>query len=183
MYEPLDTRIVEQTLDLMSFESIFHSERMKEFVEQAYRICVPIDFFIQPASSSGKYHPGYELGVGGLVRHTKAAMLVAKTLFPLYPFTEKEEDQIMAALALHDVAKPSKLHPVEVRPILEPIQDDYYEEVEGVVPLIESHMGQWDQFGKLPQPQSTTQKFVHLCDYLASRKYVSIDINHKEENT
>lgn len=180
---PLDTRLVEQTLTLMSFDSAFHNDRMKEFVEQAYRTCVPLDFFIQPASSSGKYHPGYELGVGGLVRHTKATMMMAKTLFPLYHFTEKEEDYILAALSLHDVAKPSKLHPIEVRAILEPIEDDYYEEIEKVIPLIESHMGQWDQFGKLPRPQSTMQKFVHLCDYLASRKHITVDINHKEENT
>ena len=174
---------MEQTLTLMSFDSIFHSERMKEFVEQAYRTCVPLDFFIQPASSSGKYHPHYSLGVGGLVRHTKAAMLLAKDLFPLHHFTEKEEDLILAALALHDVAKPSKLHPIEVRAILEPIEDDYYHEIEKIIPLVESHMGQWDQFGKLPKPQSTMQHFVHLCDYLASRRYITVDINYKEETT
>lgn len=183
MYEPLDTKIVEQTLSLMSFESFFHSEELKDFVERAYRTCVPLDFFIQPASMSGRYHPGYELGVGGLVRHTKAAMIMAKALFPLYHFTEKEEDLILAALALHDIAKPSKLHPIEVKAILDPMMEDHYSTIERVIPLIESHMGQWDQFGKLPQPQSSLQKFVHLCDYLASRKFVSIDINYKEENT
>lgn len=34
---------------------------------------VPNYFFEIPASSTGKYHPDYALGKGGLVRHTKAA--------------------------------------------------------------------------------------------------------------
>lgn len=176
---PLDTQLVEQTLELMSFDSLFHSERMLSFVKTAYRVCVPLQFYILPASSSGKYHPSYSLGVGGLVRHTKAAILIAKMLFPLYHFSEKEEDLILAALALHDVAKPSKTHPIEVEALLDPIRDDYFSEVDKVVPLIESHMGQWDQFGKLPRPKSTIQQFVHLCDYLASRKSITVEINQR----
>jgi len=35
---------------------------------------MPEYFFHIPASSSGKYHPAYALGNGGLVRHTRAAM-------------------------------------------------------------------------------------------------------------
>lgn len=179
---PLDTQLVEQTLELMSFDSLFHSERMLSFTKTAYRVCVPLQFYILPASSSGKYHPPYSLGIGGLVRHTKAAMIIAQELFPLYHFTQKEEDLILAALALHDVAKPSKTHPIEVEALLDPIMDDYFSEVEKVIPLIESHMGQWDLYGKLPQPRSTIQQFVHLCDYLASRKSITVDINMKEEN-
>lgn len=87
----------------------------------------------------------------------------------------------MGALALHDVAKPSKLHPLEVEAMLEPLMDRYYHEVKEVVPLIETHMGQWDQFGKLPQPRSTREKFVHLCDYIASRREISIEVNSREE--
>lgn len=35
---------------------------------------IPEYFFHIPASSSGKYHPNYALGDGGLVRHVRAAM-------------------------------------------------------------------------------------------------------------
>lgn len=181
MQETLDTQVIEQSLELMNLSQFFHEKRMLEFVEKAYRFCAPMRFFLQPASSSGKYHPSYALGMGGLVRHTKAAMIMAKTLFPLYHFTPLEEDRIMGALALHDIAKPSKLHPLEVKALLEPITDEYYREVLFVVPLIETHMGKWDQFGKLPRPKSTSEKFVHLCDYLASRKEISIEINSREE--
>ena len=38
------------------------------------------------ASTSGKYHPAYTLGEGGLVRHTKAAVGIAKELIRADPF-------------------------------------------------------------------------------------------------
>ena len=44
---------------------------------------LPDYFFVVPASSTGKYHPEYSLGEGGLVRHTKSAVLIAKTLLDL----------------------------------------------------------------------------------------------------
>lgn len=180
MYETLDTQIIERTLELMSFRDFFHSQSWLDFVETSYRECVPLSFYIQPASSSGKYHPSYSLGVGGLVRHTLATLKLAKMLFPLYKFSEKEEDTVLAALALHDIAKPDKLHPLMVEQILYPLREKYYSKIEKVIPLIESHMGVWDQFGKLPRPKSTLQKFVHLCDYLASRKSIIIEINERE---
>lgn len=47
---------------------------------------------------------------------------------------------------------------------------------------IASHMGQWNtdyKSGKeiLPKPSSPLQKFVHQCDYLASRKYLEVNFN------
>lgn len=40
--------------------------------------------------------------------------------------------------------------------------------------LIASHMGQWNTNDYvnivLPKPKTQLEKFVHLCDYLASRK-------------
>ena len=41
---------------------------------------LPDYFYEVPASSTGKYHPEYALGKGGLVRHTKAAIRIAKEL-------------------------------------------------------------------------------------------------------
>ena len=49
-----------------------------------------------------------------------------------------------------------------------------------VLPLIESHMGKWDQFGRLPQPKTPLQTIVHICDYLASRKNIYIDLDYQE---
>ena len=40
-----------------------------------------------------------------------------------------------------------------------------------------SHMGEWNTSSKcnvtLPKPETKYQKFVHLCDYIASRKFLN----------
>ena len=41
---------------------------------------LPDYFFSVPASSTGKYHPKFSSGDGGLVRHTKAAVRIAYEL-------------------------------------------------------------------------------------------------------
>ena len=48
-----------------------HSEKIAKFATYCVNN-LPAYFFTVPASSSGKYHPSYALGDGGLVRHTKA---------------------------------------------------------------------------------------------------------------
>ena len=42
---------------------------------------VPEYFWEIPASSTGKHHPIFALGKGGLVRHTKACVKIATELF------------------------------------------------------------------------------------------------------
>ena len=41
---------------------------------------LPNYFFEVPASSTGKYHPEFALGDGGLIRHTKVAVRIAYEL-------------------------------------------------------------------------------------------------------
>ena len=48
-----------------------------------------------------------------------------------------------------------------------------------------SHMGRWNtnEYNPdiiLPLPKTVEEKFVHMCDYLASRKF--INVNFDEEN-
>ena len=42
---------------------------------------LPDYFYEIPASSTGKYHPSFSLGDGGLVRHVKAAMFFLEDMF------------------------------------------------------------------------------------------------------
>ena len=70
---------------------------------------LPDYFYEIPASSTGKYHPKFALGNGGLVRHTKVAVRMAfeiiggKTIGD--KFTSDEKDLILIALLLHDGLK------------------------------------------------------------------------------
>ena len=145
----------------------------------------PEYFWHVAASSSGKYHPSYALGEGGLVRHVKAAVKFANHLFVISNFTDKEQDYIISALLLHDILKHGKDgdegHTVFEHPILaaDYIRENATGEYANVVSsLVSTHMGQWttSKYSSvvLQAPVTELQKFVHECDYLASRKDIEV---------
>jgi len=159
----------------------------------------PEYFYRVAASSTGKYHPDYALGTGGLVRHTIAAVKIAKTLLenPIYgaQYSSEEKDIIIGALILHDTQKHGNKgsqytvheHPLLVRNALDVEAKLFYTEseyndisliIDDLAVLIESHMGPWTENRRssvvLPRPTTTMQVFVHTCDYLASRKFIEI---------
>ncbi len=159
---------------------------------------LPDYFFSVPASSTGKYHPKFALGDSGLVRHTKVAVRIAHELLENNTigsvFTSDEKDLIIIALMLHDGLKSGLVqekytkfdHPLLVSKYIKDNSDKLTltnDEVEFICNCIESHMGEWnkDYDGKevLPLPKGKYQKFVHMCDFLASKKFLDV---HFENN-
>lgn len=67
----------------------------------------PDYFFKVAASSTGKYHPAYALGDGGLMRHTKAVLRIYNYIVGLeqYPFGERVIDLGRVACLAHDIQK------------------------------------------------------------------------------
>ena len=57
-------------------------------------------------------------------------------------------------------------------------------EIDFLANVISSHMGPWTKDYKgnevLPKPVNKYQKFVHMCDYLASRKFLNINFKENE---
>lgn len=158
---------------------------------------LPDYFFRVPASSSGKYHPSYALGDGGLVRHTKAAVMIAHELFNLEmfqkQFSEEQQDLILASLFLHDGLKQGNNvgHTIFEHPlssanfIIKCNSERLYltrKQVRIIYDAIQSHMGQWNTSLQsktiLPKPKNDIQKFVHMCDYLASRKFLEVNFEN-----
>lgn len=143
---------------------------------------VPSYFFEIPASSTGKYHPSFSLGEGGLIRHTRMAVKIACDLFTIVnSFTQVERDCIIASLILHDCCKSGMEHSRYTKhehPILacnlidEVVKNEYTELIKSG---IASHMGSWNSSKYsnilLPTPTNKYEKFIHTCDYLASRKF------------
>ena len=66
---------------------------------------LPEYWFSVPASSTGKYHPKYALGEGGLLRHSKAAMKIGYELLENPSigdkYTNHEKDLMLLALLVH----------------------------------------------------------------------------------
>lgn len=159
---------------------------------------LPDYFFEIPASSTGKYHPKYSLGEGGLVRHTKAAVRIAHELLenPLIgdKYTDREKDLAIISLLVHDGLKLGKEkskytkveHPLlsanyvaECAPNLSMTEED----IEKMRKMISSHMGIWnkdfDGNEVLPIPHGKLENFVHMCDFLASRKCIQFEFDEK----
>ena len=153
---------------------------------------LPDYFFEIPASSTGKYHPDFASTSHGLVKHTKVAVRIAKELLDnpgLNNFTDDEKDIIIMALILHDGCKSGMVkekytrfdHPLIICDLINEnrsklsLNDD---EVDLLTKIISSHMGIWnkDYNGNevLPIPKDKYQRFVHLCDYLSSKKFIDI---------
>lgn len=153
---------------------------------------IPDYFYKIPAASTGKYHPAYASGEGGLLRHTKSAVRIAYELFNIYKFPDHTKDLIIMALLLHDSIKKGEEeskytlfdHPIAAGEFLKKHQSDLKmstEDIETVCGLIASHMGRFNtcDYSKvvLPIPKTPEQKFVHMCDFLASRKVIKIEFD------
>ena len=159
---------------------------------------LPKYFFEVPASSTGKYHPSFSLNKGGLLRHTKAAIRIAKELLDnpsLNNFTNDEKDLLLFAITLHDGLKSGLKkseytlfeHPLLMSNYLKENKDSLEltdEELNLVCRSIETHMGPWTTNYKgedvLEPPKDKYQRFVHLCDYLSSRKFLDIKFNNND---
>ncbi len=150
---------------------------------------IPDYFFHIAASSTGKYHPGYALGDGGLIRHTKAAVRMAIELFGIYKFKPEIKDLIVFSLVLHDGVKKGIIeekytrfdHPLIAVDFIKEHSKELTlnkEQLELICDCISSHMGKFNTSDYsnviLPLPKSVEQKFVHMCDYLASRKVIDV---------
>ena len=154
---------------------------------------LPEYFFHEAASSSGKYHPEYALGEGGLLRHSKAAMRIGYELL-VNPsigdkYTNREKDLMLMSLLVHDGLKRginAERHTRFDHPILmaDFIVNNYKEigldkeDAKFMGDVIKTHMGPWttDYNGNeiLEKPKTKYQSFVHMCDYLASRKCLQV---------
>jgi len=156
---------------------------------------LPDYFYKIQAASTGKYHPNYALGDGGLVRHTKAAVSFANNLFNIYKLDNHTKDLIVISLLIHDGLKSGLVkekytrvdHPLLISNYIKENKDKLEftdEEIEFICQNVESHMGEWntDFNGNevLPLPKNRYQKFVHMCDFLASRKFLNVEFDGNE---
>lgn len=154
---------------------------------------LPDYFFHEAASSTGKYHPKYALGEGGLLRHSKAATKIGLELLnnPLIgsKYSPREKDMLLLSLLVHDGLKRGLTEEKYTRvdhPILMAnfILDNYQtfklnlEDAKFISDVIKTHMGPYntDFNGNvvLETPKNKYQSFVHMCDYLASRKCLEV---------
>ena len=183
----------------MNYEKLFEVELTYLKSERIKKACLAMtkllpDYFYEvPASSTGKYHPSYSLGEGGLLRHSKAAMRIGYELLqdPSIgdKYTDDEKDLMLMALLIHDGLKSGNPqekytrfdHPNLIAEYVKENQEKAKltdDEVKFITHAVRSHMGKWNTNDYsnvvLDIPKDRYQCFVHMCDYLASRKFIDV---------
>lgn len=162
---------------LLKVIKLIQSQVIRDFVTDFLDTKVPEYFKTIPASSSGKYHPCTSLGEGGLVRHTIAAVKIGFYIVNLQHLnlTQEEKDYVIAALILHDTFKQGygkgEGYTTQDHEIIasNEIEKEGFKQL---ADLVKTHMGQWGKFSKI---ETQLQFYVHLADYLASRKQIVVD--------
>ena len=172
----------------------FENEDIKEFAKKCIDTAPPYVFKVA-ASSTGKYHPQFALGDGGLARHTVALVRILNHIFGVESvankFTSRERDLLRVAGIAHDMMKSGTQeeyeknkytkfdHPLRAANMVRDLKGLPIEEKEYIASAIESHMGQWNESKRdpgiiLPKPETDAQILLHVCDYLASRKDIDV---------
>ena len=147
----------------------------------------PDYFWTDGASSSGKYHPAFSQGVGGLVRHTKAVVMFAEELLRMSSYaymSDEHKDYVIAACILHDTMKYGfgatidkeeyKNHAANAACAFKMFAKECdYTASDFLLGAIRSHMGQWST-NKEDKPFTPIDRCVHMADYMASRSFIDI---------
>ena len=165
---------------------LIENEDLREFVREIFDDIVPAYFWEIGASASGKYHPEFTKGEGGLVRHTKAVAQICEELLRMntYAYMRDEyKDFARVACLLHDTAKygredePDKeAYKEHGKLAAEMVENAFYyrgkkfdnHAPELLVMAIRAHMGQWTP-EREDRPFTNIDRLVHLADYIASR--------------
>ena len=164
-------------IDLQDFVRFFFNERCGDW------------FWKSGASSSGKYHPQFTKGEGGLVRHTKAVAWVCEELLRMssYAYMKAEyKDYARVACLLHDTRKYGsgdtedkdcyKEHGKLAADAVAAAWLSFFDQEEApelLLMAIRSHMGQWVE-DRDDRPFTNIDRLVHLSDYIASRPFWDI---------
>ena len=170
--EVVDPAMVEQNEDWVSYLKFIEKIRnplIKSFVEGFVKTKVPDYFARIPASASGKYHPEFSQGYGGLLRHTMAVATLVHDISELEYLQLKstEKDLLFAAALLHDTFKQGV---EEAGTTLRTHPNIAAQEIAKFGKEI-GHMGQWGN----QKPGNREQFLVHVADFIASRKYLDIE--------
>ena len=163
-------------------------DNSKAFVNYYLAEHTPEYFFTIAASASGKFHPAFALGDGGLQRHTAAAFHIMNELLRMSSYSympEQYKEYARIAIILHDTVKygfgsePDKTqyaaHGENAAANIAKAWELFFTEPapEFLLSAVRSHMGQW---GKI-KPFTNIDRLVHLADYISSRKFIDIDFS------
>jgi HD superfamily phosphohydrolase YqeK len=166
--------------------TLIKNEDYRKFIEHYLNNVCPNYFWEIGASSSGKYHPQFSQGEGGLVRHTKAVVMFAEELLRMSSYmymSDEHKDYVIMACIVHDTCKYGqsefnkelyKDHAKNASALVNEAWYDYFgiNASEFFLSAIKCHMGQWSE--REDRPFTNIDRCVHMADYMASRSFIDI---------
>lgn len=167
---------------------LIQDEELRDFVRFYFDEYVGKWFWKSGASSSGKFHPQFTHGEGGLVRHTRAVAMVCEELLRINTYAYMRDDfkdYARVACLLHDTCKYGEedeenksCYRLHGSLAASKINQAWLEFFGGNAPelllmAVRSHMGQWVE-EKNDRPFTNIDRLVHLSDYIASRSFWDI---------
>ena len=177
---------------------VFENDDIQEFCIELLDTA-PTYFWQVSASSTNKYHPDYTVGFMGLAKHVKGATRFLNHMLSIdcikSQFTSRERDMLRTAIMNHDDEKLGRngsqytlfKHPLLIAERIKSYKGFEWlpdEELDYIADCCASHMGEWntDKRSKdeLPLPETKGQMIVHLADYLASRKDLTVSFDETE---
>lgn len=171
--------------ELLSYEvAQIDDDEIRNFVKMTLDNVDPIHR-IKPASSTGKYHPKYAAGEGGLIRHTKVVVRNIIELIRATPAIECEKDELIAAAIIHDMWKYPEGRDHEFTAFDHPALGGQWCKDHGfetIGRLVAAHQGIWTTSRQMPgfeneQPRKFDEWCLHYSDLLASRTYLRCDFD------
>lgn len=168
--------------------NFIQSEDYRDFIRWFFNEFVGEWFWKSGASASGRFHPQFTHGEGGLVRHTKAVCWVCEEMLRLnsYAYMKDEyKDYARIACLVHDTCKYGcaneenkecyRQHGALAANTIAQAWGEWFgtEPPELLLMAIRSHMGQWVE-DKDDRPFTNIDRLVHLSDYIASRPFWDI---------
>lgn len=163
-------------------------------------------WFIKPASSTGKYHPKFNNGEGGLVRHSLNVCMWWQQMYrafeqELMSFSGRDDiyDLGLIACLFHDAKKYGDaeensrwvkkdhdvrsmewfLHNVEIYEHMNDMNFDN-KAINYIANAIDHHNGPWSTHGA---PRTIFEKLVFICDYASSQKIHEAEVFDVHDET
>ena len=191
----MNKKLKEYFLQYFDYPMTFVNEKIMELVNEYFNK-IPDYFYKVPASSTGKYHPSFDLGEGGLLRHTQMVCEILKEFQRMDEYKNLNFFDMMVACVLHDTFKNGYVdNNRTVASHANIAADEFYntyvyhkytqkdleitmgnvsyyyageldKRVMEICSMIRTHMGSWSAI----KPQTDAEKLVHLADYVVSRK-------------
>lgn len=150
----------------------------KDFTIAAIKLS-PVKYWHRPSAQTPGHHPDDEHAEWGNLLHVKRTVRIVFDLAETAGTPPIIRDLLISGMLIHDIGKygingdNEKIgpeHPFLVKYMITSLHD--FELFDEVIGIVESHMGRW---GDRP-PQTGLEILGHCADYLASRRYMNIEV-------